>query len=191
MRQLLGVLRLGVGLVLALAAAVPGHAAGRFEADDFRYLGAFRLPVCNQPIEGSTTDVLSWVTKGVETYYPAGDPAGPPDGFTGSLYGIGHAWVTRMFEINIPAPVISKNISDLPVAALLQTPTDVAGPIEISGDGLKAIDYLTQQSGMDGDKLHIAVGQHYQYDPRPTHGWTNLTMDPASTVGPWYVGYEN
>jgi hypothetical protein len=186
MRLITGTSVLVVFLVTT-ALTAPAHGAGRFQIDDFRYLGAFRTPVFMGTADGTTVDLLSWC-KGIDAYYPDGDPTGPADGYPGSLFGVGHGWVTPMFEIAIPAPVISDNIADLPVAQLLQTPHDVASSIEIAGDGLKGIEFLPAQPGMSGPKLHITVGQHYQYDRRPTHGWIDLDLSNPHTAGPWYVG---
>ncbi|MFN8179589.1 MAG: T9SS type A sorting domain-containing protein [bacterium] len=190
MLRLSGLLRVGAGVLLAFLISGPVGAAGLFQAEDFQYLGAFRTPVSMQNILGSTTDALSYC-KGTDAYYPDGDPQGPDDGFPGSLFGVGHAWTTPMFEISIPAPVNSKRVSDLPVATLLQAPANVANPIYIAGDGLKGIEYLPAQAGMSGAKLHITVGQHYQYDPRPTHGWMDLDLSNPHTVGAWYIGTES
>ncbi len=52
--------------------------------DDLTYLGAFRLPDCGER--------LSTFAYGGEamTFNPGGDPSGPPDGFPGSLFVMGH-----------------------------------------------------------------------------------------------------
>jgi hypothetical protein len=52
---------------------------------DLTYLGAFRLPD-STVLPGAG---FEWGGTGL-AYYSSGDPGGPSDGFTGSLYGLGH-----------------------------------------------------------------------------------------------------
>lgn len=176
-----------LGVSLAVGAVAPARGAGLFQPEDFQYLGAFRTPVFMGTADGTTVDLLSWC-KGIDAYYPNGDPGGDVDGYPGSLFGIGHGWVTPMFEVGIPAPVVSDNVSNLPVAQLLQEPANVCSSIEIEGDGLKSIEYLPAQPGMTDAKLHVSVGQHYQYDRRPTHGWVDLDLSNPHAAGAWNVG---
>ncbi len=173
--------------LLAFAAV---SAAETFEAGNFRYLGAFRLPSEGWVVQGSWTDQLSWC-KGIEAYYPAGDPGGDADGFPGSLYGVGHDWTTPMYEISIPAPVVSDDLADLPVAALLQGPSLVLEGVASDEDQLKGIEWLPAQIGMTEAKLHVSFGKHYQYNRRPTHGWVNLDLSDPDPQGPWFVGSED
>ena len=181
------------GMILSgsvmLGAVVPASGAGLFQPEDFRYLGAFRTPVVMGTAQGTSVDMLSWC-KGIEAYYPYGDPGGDADGFPGSLFGIGHGWVSVAYELSIPAPVISDNVSDLPVAQLLQAPHDVCSSIEVDGDALKSIEWLPEQPGMTSEKLFISFGQHYQYDRRPTHGWVDLTLSNPNPAGAWNVGTD-
>ena len=77
--------------------------------EDIEYLGAFRMPNedWNYAIDGFT-------------FYPEGDPANSDD-FSGSLYGIGsNAHLFAVSEIDIPTPVISKNVNELPLATTLR-----------------------------------------------------------------------
>jgi hypothetical protein len=142
-------------------------------------LGAFRLP--------DSGDELKWCS-GIQAYREGGDPQGPNDGYPGSLYGIGHVWNTRAFEVGIPSPVKTSSFSALPVAPLLQGPVDIIDPI--SDAELKGLEYLPAQPGQASGKLYVTFGKHYQYTPRPTHGYTELNLSAPSPKGPWYVGYE-
>jgi len=180
--------------VVALTAALAGGAAlgapagaATFQPEDFRYLGAFRFPSESWMVQGSQTDQFAWC-KGIEAYYPGGDPSGPADGFPGSLYGVGHEWTTPMYEIAIPAPVIADDVGDLPVAGILQHPTLILEGVGYDEDLLKGIEYLPAMAGMTQPKLHISFGKHYQYNRRPTHGWLNLDLAGPQTAGPWFVG---
>jgi hypothetical protein len=184
--QVLALSILGAGV----AACGTARALAPFQPEDFRYLGAFRLPTEGWEVQGSWTDQLSWC-KGVEAYYPEGEPAGPADGFPGSLFGVGHEWTTPAFEISIPVPVISDDVDDLPVARLLQGPAPVLDGIGFDEDLLKGIEYLPAQPGMSVPKLHVSFGKHYQYNRRPTHGWIDLDLSNPHGAGPWFVGSES
>ena len=75
------------------------------------YQGAFRLP--DAP---GTPDNVGWEWGGsAMTYYPQGDPAGPADGYPGSIYGAGHDQTQYISEISIPIPLISRSRSDLDI----------------------------------------------------------------------------
>ena len=175
-------------IAVAGSVLVAGGAwADTFQPENVRYLGAFRLPSEGWIVQGSWTDQLSWC-KGIEAYYPDGDPGGDADGFPGSLFGVGHDWTTPMYEISIPAPVISDHLDDLPVATLLQGPATVLDGVGFTDDMLKGIEYLPTQPGMTEPKLHISFGKHYQYNRRPTHGWISLNLSNPQGAGPWYVG---
>jgi hypothetical protein len=89
---------------------------------DFEYLGAFRLP-------GGEDRPQTFAYGGnAMTFNPAGDPAGAADGFPGSLFVMGHDRIpfgevpdgNQVAEINIPAPVTSRNMEDLNTAGFLQ-----------------------------------------------------------------------
>ncbi len=180
----------GVAWCHAMVLAAPAAAERLVREDDIEYLGAFRLPTEGETLEGQWTDLFSWC-KGIEAYYPAGDPGGAADGFPGSLFGVGHDWVTPMYEISIPAPVRSVDIDDLPVAQIIQHPTRILGGLGSSDDLLKGIEYLPAQPGMSSAKLHISFGKHYQYNRRTTHGWINLDLSNPQPAGPWYVGTDD
>jgi hypothetical protein len=41
-------------------------------------------------------------------------------------------------------------------------------------------------------KLHFCWGQHFQFDPVPSHGWCDLDLRKPQTAGPWRLGrYTN
>jgi hypothetical protein len=170
-----------------LGAAAGVRATERIQSRDLEYLGAFRLPTHGVILQGSWTDLLAW-SKGVEAHYPDGDPGGAADGFPGSLFGVGHAWVTPAYEISIPAPVRSSSIGDLPVAELLQGPSRTIDDITSDDDELKGIEFLPAQGGMTAPKLHVSFGKHYQYTRRTTHGWTSLDLSNPQAAGSWFVG---
>jgi hypothetical protein len=126
------------------------------------------------------------------TFYPDGDPSGAGDGFPGSLFGVGHDHQEFVSEINIPAPVISRNLEDLPTAKTLQPFSDITsgmfGETELPRLGLE---YLPPQDAQTTGKLHFVHGQHFQ-DFEPSHGWSELDLARPVPVGPWTMnGYTN
>lgn len=171
-----GIRNLTFTLSVFFAMAAPPAHAGRLSPDDLQYLGAFRLP------EGED---FTWCS-GVQAYRPTGDPQGSSDGYPGSLYGIGHAWYTRAFEVGIPSPKATTNFNELPEARLLQAPVDIIDPITDSD--LKGLEYLPAQPGQASDKLYVCFGKVYQYSRTPTHGYTELSLSNPNPKGPWYVG---
>ena len=153
--------------------------------DDLEYLGAFRLP------EESGGSNWEYSGRGL-TFYPDGDPSGAGDGFPGSLFGVGHDHQEFVSEINIPAPVISRNLEDLPTAKTLQPFSDITsgmfGETELPRLGLE---YLPPQDAQTTGKLHFVHGQHFQ-DFEPSHGWSELDLARPVPVGPWTMnGYTN
>lgn len=173
-----GTALVAAGLIATLPPEPLVSATRQLRADDFLYAGAFLLP------EGDDFTYSS----GVKAYRPDGDPAGPPDGFPGSLYGVSHDWRTEAFEVDIPRPAHAARIEDLPVARLLQAPADVRGSVALEGDDLKGLEFLPRQPGQASAKLHVTFGQHYQYDRRPTHGWIDPDLSRPNPAGPWFVG---
>ena len=159
--------------------------------DDLEYLGAFRLPD-EQPYEAS----WNWA-GGAMTYYPGGDPGGPEDGYPGSIFGTGHAWTLLVSEISIPVPIKSagKAVDPLNTAATLQGFHDTrAGLFDgIISDNLRVgMEYLPKQGFQTTDKLHMAWGEHFQYDLVASHCWCELNLSDPQTAGPWYFGdYSN
>ncbi len=157
--------------------------------EDFEYLGAFRLP-------GDSTPPKTFAYGGnAMTFNPEGDPNGNDD-TPGSLFVMGHDRLAygelpdgnQVAEINIPRPVISKNLADLETAEFIQDFQNVlAGEFtdleEIPRVGMA---YLNRPE--TGPKIHFAWGQHLQSELEPSHGWFDPDLDAASVQGFWYIG---
>ncbi|UCH50610.1 MAG: hypothetical protein JSV54_06210 [Chloroflexota bacterium] len=166
----------------------PRHSDPQFliQPNDLLYKGAFRLP------EGSNES--NWEYSGyAATYYPDGDPSGPADGYPGSIFAVGHDHQQHVSEISIPVPVISKNLDELNIASTLQPFQDITtgmfGYLEVPRAGLE---YLPPQGSQTTGKLHFCWGQHFQFEPAPSHGWCELDLSKPRTAGPWYFGeYSN
>ena len=177
--------RLIVATIL-LAPALP-CLAQLIQPTDLVYKGAFRLPAGSN---GSNWEYSGYAM----TYYPAGDPGGPEDGYPGSIFAIGHDHQQYVSEITIPIPVISstKDLSELNTATTLQEFHDITGGVfgslEIPRAGLA---YLPPQGSQTTGKLHFCWGQHFQ-DFEASHGWSELDLSNPQAAGPWHFGsYTN
>jgi hypothetical protein len=154
------------------------------QASDLEYQGAFRMP------DGETgSEVKSWAWGGFAmTYYPHGNPGGPNDGYTGSIFATGHAWEYQISEISIPVPVRSsdKNLSELNIAETIQGFQNIldVGHLEIPRVGLA---YLSKQGEQSGDKLYFCWGAHFQEANDLTHGWMELDLHNPLTQKGWFI----
>ena len=147
--------------------------------EDLIYLGAFRLP------EASGGSDWDYSGHGL-TYYPAGDPDGPDDGYPGSLFGVGHDQQLYVSEISVPKPVISHNLESLNTAVTLQSFQDITNGAITEALALPrlGIEFLPAQDGQSSDKLHYCVGQHIQHF-EPSHGWSELDLSNPQPAGLW------
>lgn len=151
------------------------------------YQGAFRLP---DEAGGS-----SWDYSGTAlAFYPGGDPNGSEDGFPGSLFAAGSDITFEVAEINIPQPVNSRNLDDLPTAGVLQPLQDISsgtidpGAYELPRLGLE---YLSAQGDQTSGKLYFSVGHHFQ-EFELSHGWREVDLTDANVAGLWgFDGYCN
>ncbi len=160
-------------------------ATGLIQPSDFDYLGAFRLP--DGPPE------IGWEWSGSAlTYYPAGDTAGPEDGFPGSLFGTGHEWNQYVAEIGIPAPVDSaaKGLEALNTAETLQEFADIrAGLFPALEMPRVGLEYLPAQGDQDNGKLYFAWAAHLDEGASlASHGWCGLDLGNPGTAGLWRIG---
>ncbi len=161
--------------------------SARIMPSDLVYQGAFRLP------DGPEEYAWGWSGQAL-AFYPAGDPTGPADGFTGSLFGTGHNWHTWVSEISIPKPVISKtkNPADLNTARTLQEFADIRGTL-YEGRDLEqprvGLAYLPAQGNQTGDKLYFCWAAHMgQENLSPAHGWCDLNLAQPNSAGLWSIG---
>ena len=162
------------------AGAIP---TGVLNPESIVYLGLFRLP-----------EDPSWDYSGHGmTFYPEGDSGGDADGFSGSLFIVGHDQQLMVAEVSIPQPVTSKNIEELNTAETLQSFHDISGG-NITNDlaiPRMGIEYLPSIDGLDEGKLYFTIGQHIQ-DFEPSHGWASLDLSNPETEGLWFFdGFTN
>jgi hypothetical protein len=155
---------------------------------DIRYLGAFRVP--KGRFEDGIQKNFNWAGYGM-TFYPGGDPAGIDDGYTGSIFAVGHRHNCWVAEYDIPRPVISreKDPSELNRAKLLQDFYDVftyyPGVVTLP---TPALEYLPRQGRQTSDKLYLVDASNFNWDKQPTHGWCELDLSNPQTKGPWFIG---
>lgn len=168
----------------------PSAVANRIQPADLLYLGAFRLPDSPAGPENTNWEWSNWA--GAATSYPGGDPAGPNDGFPGSLFGVGHDQTQYVSEISIPVPrkSASKNVNELNTAGVLQDFRDIRGGlfgyIELPRVGLE---YLSPQGDQTTGKLYFSWAQHLdEGNTGPTHGWCELNLANPQTKGIWRIG---
>ena len=187
-----GTLTTTVHLPLLLNAFRPPTATNStlIHPTDLFYRGAFRLP--DSP---GTPDNVGWAWSNwasAATSYPDGDPAGPEDGYPGSIFGVGHDQTHYISEIDIPVPVVSsdKNLGDLNTATTLQTFQDITAGLfpamEMPRVGLA---YLPAQRGQTSGKLYFALAPHLDEGATdPSHGWCELDLSHPQSAGPWRIG---
>jgi hypothetical protein len=156
------------------------------------YLGSFRLP-------GEETPPKTFAYGGnAMTFNPDGDPAGGDD-FPGSLFVMGHerqAWGTlpdgnQVAEIGIPAPVLSANMEELPVAGFLQEFSDVTAGYFTDMEEIPKVGMQYLNHPDTGPLIHLAWGQHLQPPDVPSHAWFSPTLTAPKLQGVWFIGNQN
>lgn len=173
--------------IMTPAAGLTTASAGRLSPDDLAYRGAFALP------EGD-----AWLYAGhALAYYPAGDPAGPADGFPGSLYVVGHAHTQHVGEIGIPAPALATDLAALPRAPLLRQEPDITGGhladcVYYDESGQRQACEYREVAGLaylpTVEKIAWNLRDWYNvggYD-LDSLGWSDLDMRNAQGV--WHIG---
>jgi hypothetical protein len=134
------------------------------------------------------------------TFNPDGEPAGPDDGFPGSLFITGHNRMpygelpdgNQVAEVSIPVPLIASSVDELNQAAFLQAFHDVAegffpGMNEIPRLGMQYLDHPAT-----GPKIHLGWGQHFVPEgSTPTHAWFDPDLSDPSTQGSWFIGNQS
>lgn len=161
------------------------------QPSELTYLGAFRLP------DGGS-DATTWEYGGQAlAYNPDGDPGGDEDGFPGSLFGSGHDVWNYIAEVSIPAPIVTEDIEQLPIATTLQDFQDVRGGLfdgfeEMPRVGLEVLPPMGEQAS---PKLYLSWGTHHHDEgspsDAPTHAWCDLNLANPNTQGAWWVGEES
>ena len=182
-------LRTGDGAFVP-AATSSSAPAGRIAPADLFYLGAFRLPA------GGERPLTFEYGGNAMTFRPGGDPGGGGDGFPGSLFVSGHDRMpygelpdgSRVAEVAIPAPVVSRDLEALPVARLLQPLTDVTGGLFAGIDEIPRLGMQFLDRPETGPRIHLAWGEHLPPPPfRATHAWFEPDLSAPRPRGAWFL----
>lgn len=172
------------------ALRTPGAPAGRVAPSDFAYLGAFRLPA------GGERPLTFEYGGNAMTFRPVGDPGGAADGFPGSLFVTGHDRMpygelpdgSRVAEIDIPVPTLSREVEVLPEARFLQPLVDVTGGLFAGIDEIPRLGMQYLDRPETGPLVHLAWGEHLPPPPdRPTHAWFRPDLSAPAPRGAWFL----
>ncbi len=157
--------------------------ADLIQPEDLVYQGAFRLPGGDEP-------PLTFAYGGNAMSFN-------PDNNT--LFVSGHDRIAygglpdgnQVAEVSIPAPVISRDLADLPLAEFVQDFQDVTAGYftnleEIPKMGLQ---YLNRPE--TGPLLHIAWGQHLQPQDEASHAWISADFTAPNLQGVWFIGNQS
>lgn len=132
--------------------------------DSIVYLGAFLLPD-----DGDTEQEMFSYGGEAICYNTAND----------SMFITGHNWHTFVAEITIPKPIISKEMTQMNKAEIINGFADIKGDLfgkwtmEIPRVGMEVV----------GDNLYFCFGEHFEEDTQlGTHGYTNLNLSASSKV---------
>lgn len=169
---------------VASSARPTAQSRHRITADHLTYLGAFAFPAGD-----------GWAYSGhALAYYPDGDPAGPADGFPGSLYAAAHAQDDLVGEMSIPAPVATKSFSALPVATALRAPADITGGLlaatcaacatcDCANWDVSGLEYLDSVNRV---AWNILDWYNVNAEDLDSLGWSMLNLTGAAGV--WHIG---
>ena len=167
--------RVAIGLFVLITLSIPlggqrlaarQDSLARLQPEDFGYLGAFRLPA------GEMRPRTFEYGGAAMTFRPDGDPGGVEDGFSGSLFVMGHNRMpygelpdgNQVAEITIPRPLIADTVEALPQAAFVQGFHDVAAGFFGGLDEIPRVALQYLNTPATGPLLHLAWGQHLQSD---------------------------
>jgi hypothetical protein len=167
----------------------PADAAELLQAEDFEYLGAFRLP-------GGEDCPLTFAYGGnAMTFNPDGDPDGASDGFEGSLFVMGHDRIAygdvpdgnQVAEVDIPVPVVEQNIEALNTAGFLQDFENVAKGHFTSLEEIPRVGMAYLNRPETGPLIHITWGAHLQTAEEASQAWFSPNLRKADIQGFWYL----
>ncbi len=183
-----GVGLIGIAVALACAAsAVAAEDGGRIKPEELVYRGAFRLP------DGAEEFGWGWSGQGM-AYRADGEPDGPKDGHTGSIFGTGHNWHQYVSEITIPRPIVAngKSLKGLPTAKTLQKFQNIRGNLYPEMEQARAgLACLPAQGEQRSGKLYFCWSPHLDEGAQnPSHGWCELDLANPRPAGLWGIGSE-
>lgn len=175
-----------------VASLPPADSGAIIQPDDLTYLGAFRLPD-----DGERPRTFEYGGNAM-TFRPGPDLEN--DGFSGSLFISGHDRMPygelpdggQIAEVSIPAPLLSRNVADLPQAEFLQNFHDVLVGRFREIDDIPRIGLLYLDTPPSGPRLHVAWGQHIEPAPTvATHAWLSPDLSTSDFRGEWFIAGES
>ncbi len=172
------------------AQAVEVAPGARILPQDLVYRGAFRLPE-----DGDRPRTFAYGGAAM-TFRQDGDPAGPQDGFPGSLFITGHDRLPygelpdgdQVAEVSIPMPLAAGAPSGLNRAEFLQPFAEVTQGRFDGLDEIPRVGLLYLDSPATGPLVHIAFGQHLAPDPwAASHAWFRADLSSPEPEGAWFL----
>ncbi len=169
-------------------APIPVANRQRLTAQNFAYLGAFRLP--KEANGGSRFGYGG----GALALNPHGDPAGQNDGYLGSLYIVGHENDQLVAEVTIPVPKkqSGQSVASLSTASYLQGFADITGgkaQTFDAGNGYRVdgLVYLEAQNPQNSGKLYWTARTYYNVDTSDdlSHGMSDTNLSNPNAQGMW------
>lgn len=178
--------------VVATSSSSPNMST-RVQPGDLRYLGAFRLP------DGAARPRTFEYGGNAMTFNPNGDSAGASDGFPGSLFITGHDRMPydelpdgdQVAEINIPMPIISRDLNQLNQAGFIQNFSNVASGFFVGLDEIPRVGMAYLNTAATGPKIHLAWGQHLQDEQAASHAWFDPNLSAPNLRGTWFIGNQS
>lgn len=173
--------------------APPANAADLLQADDFEYLGSFRLP-------GEGDRPLTFAYGGnAMTFNPDGDANGAADGFSGSLFIMGHDRIAygevpdgnQVAEVDIPMPVNDRNIEALNTAGFLQDFENVTKGHFTTLEEIPRVGMAYLNHPQTGPLIHLTWGAHLQTREDASQCWFSPELSEAKLQGLWYLGTQD
>lgn len=153
--------------------------SARLTFDDFTYLGAFRPPQGR----GGATEGFSYLGNGM-TYSPNADTLSNTDNFPGAITMVGHGRYSLVGQFNIPTPVNSKVLSQLPYASWLKSFVQFGVMPVNPGERVLDVEEI-------GDSTYVTMGDGYlpSQNPEPQRSFSFGPKDlssyaPMKTIGP-------
>lgn len=153
---------------------------------NFQYLGAFRPPHTDG--QGKSFAYGGW---GI-AFRSDGDPEGAADGFSGSLFIVGHQNDQLVAEISIPRPLIPRlrRFDDLPAAGVLQDLGDITAGLRLRLTDNPSQPFLIGGLLVSGDRLIWTLYRYYNAEGYDfcSHGVSTLNTTGPIVSGPWHLG---
>ncbi len=170
--------------------------SSRLQPGDLKYLGAFRLPD-----DADRPRTFAYGGNAL-TFNPNGDPAGAGDGFSGSLFVMGHDRLpygelpdgNQVAEVNIPVVISATDVNQLNQGVFLQEFHNVAAGFFVGLDEIPHIGMQYLDTPATGPKIHLAWGQHLQEEPpyaTASHAWFDPNLSLPNMRGAWYIGNQS